>query len=127
MAEVTDYEKLEVKDLAKLVADRDLEVEGTGKDGADTKPDFIKALEANDAETAAEEKATADAAAAEKARDAGEPQFSVQRLIEDAYELTGYPRHYAAGALFRHNADDEMTAAAAKSTISRWLKGEVEG
>jgi hypothetical protein len=109
----TDYEKLEVDDLAKRVEDRDLKAEGTGKDGAIVKADLIKALEDADA---------AEAAAAENAGDA--TKFTVERLIEDSYDLTGYPRHYAAGALYGRKSD--MTASAAKGAIERWLKGDVE-
>jgi hypothetical protein len=43
-----DYSELDVPALEEAVAERDLEVEGTGKDGNVVKADLIAALEADD-------------------------------------------------------------------------------
>jgi hypothetical protein len=44
----TDYDAMHVDQLEGLAEGAELEVKGTGKDGAVTKPDLIKALQAND-------------------------------------------------------------------------------
>lgn len=74
----------------------------------------------------AEDKATPAAPTGEDATESGDVKYTVARLIADSYDLTGYPSHYAAGALHGHDATDELTAAGAKAAIKKWLKGEVK-
>lgn len=42
------YDSMKVEDLEQLVSDRELQVEGTGKDGNIVKADLIRALEAGE-------------------------------------------------------------------------------
>lgn len=47
--EQADYQAMTVEDLEKLAADRELDIEGSGKDGNVLKADLINALTAADA------------------------------------------------------------------------------
>ncbi|HEY0391042.1 MAG TPA: hypothetical protein VGC63_04970 [Solirubrobacterales bacterium] len=50
-ATVTNYSEQDKADLEKLVAEREIQVEGTGSKGAVTKDDLVRTLEAADAST----------------------------------------------------------------------------
>jgi hypothetical protein len=117
MAEATkapDYDKLDVEELEKLLNERELSVEaGSGKDGTVVKADLVKALqEADEDEDKPEES------------DGGPVKYSIEQIVQDSYDITGYPSHYAAGAL--HGRKSPLTADGAKKAIKEWLKGEVE-
>jgi hypothetical protein len=49
----------------------------------------------------------------------------VGRLIAESLSFLGCPSHVAAGALYGHDSDEEMTAEAAKSLIADWLQKPV--
>lgn len=121
MADPVNYEKLKVEELEELVKERELSVTGTGENGKVLKDDLIKALQdADDADEAAKAALTGEDA------EGSNIKYSVERLVADSYDLLGYPRHYAAGALHGKEPDDELTVSVAKSAIKQWLEGEVE-
>lgn len=68
------------------------------------------------------ESKTASVSKAAKSDDA--QKYSAERLLADAYELTGYPRHIVAGALSETSGDLSITQV--QSKVEKFLNSEVK-
>ena len=51
-------------------------------------------------------------------------KYSVERLLADAQELTGFPRHIVAGALSGSTGD--LSVSQAQSKVEKFLNSEVK-
>lgn len=54
------------------------------------------------------------------------PRFSVERLLAEPVEITGYPVHEVAGALHGRDPAEELTQDEAKSAVADWLNTPVK-
>ncbi len=62
--------------------------------------------------------------AAPKQAKSDEPKFSVERVIDEAYLITGYPSHVLAGALADKTGN--LTASQATAAAEKFLNREVQ-
>ena len=67
---------------------------------------------------------SASKASSKNSGDSGATKYSIERLLQDAQPLTGYPRHILAGALYGKTGD--LTAEQAKSAAEKFLSTEVK-
>lgn len=70
------------------------------------------------------ESSTKSASASKAPKSDDTQKYSVERLLTDAYELTGYPRHIVAGAL--SGASGDLSASQAVSKVEKFLGAEVK-
>lgn len=70
------------------------------------------------------ESSTKSASAAKASKNDDSQKYSVERLLTDAYELTGYPRHILAGAL--DGVSGDLSVSQAVSKVEKFLNSEVK-
>lgn len=62
--------------------------------------------------------------AATKSSDSAATKYSIERLLADAYDLTGYSRHIVAGALSDSTGD--LSVEQVQSKVEKFLNAEVK-